>query len=102
MPPADVLPVTWGTISIVISSILVASGVVVSALMWVYRELNALRGDLSQFRIQVAQEYVSVAALKHFEERFETSFQRLVDRVDRAIELALRNSLHSVSKTQDE
>lgn len=99
MPPADVMPVTWGTISLVISAIMVASGVIVSALLWVYRELNALRADLSQFRIQVAQEYVSVAALKHFEERFETSFQRLVDRVDRAIELALRNSL---TKTQDD
>lgn len=91
--PADVMPLTWGTISLVMSAILVASGIVVSALLWVYRELNSLRTELSAFRVQVAQDYVSLAALKHFEERFETSFQRLVDRVDRAIELALRNSI---------
>lgn len=96
----DVLPLTWGTISLVISAIMVASGIVVSALLWVYRELNSLRSDLSSFRIQVAQDYVSTGAIKHFEERFEKSFQRLVDRVDRAIELALRNSI-SAQKAED-
>lgn len=101
MPPSDVFPVTWGTISLVLSSIIVSSGIIVSALLWVYRELNNLRSDLSAFRIQVAQDYVSIGALKHFEERFETSFQRLMDRVDRAIELALRNSLFA-HKAEDQ
>ena len=99
MPPADVLPLTWGTISIVVSAMMVSSGVVVSALLWVYRELNSLRSDLASFRVQVAQDYVSISSLKHFEDRFESSFQRLVDRVDRAIELALRQN---ISKSADD
>ena len=100
MPPADIFPVTWGTISLVMSAIVVASGIVVSALLWVYRELNNLRSDLSAFRIQVAQDYVNSAALKHFEERFEASFQRLANRVDRAIELTLRHR-GSANKAED-
>lgn len=78
-------PVTWSTIATAISYI--GSAVLVSAavLLWIYRELNNLRAEISEFRIEVAREYVTAVSLRHLEERLETSLQRLGDRLDKIL-----------------
>lgn len=81
----ETFPLTWATLAYFGSALMAASAV----LMWIYKELNALRQDLAEFRIKVAQEYVSIIALRTMEDRLNASVNRLIDRVDRAIELAM-------------
>lgn len=81
----DNLPLNWATLAYFGSALMAASAV----LMWIYKELNALRQDLAEFRIKVAQEYVSIMALRTMEDRLNSTISRLIERVDRSIELAI-------------
>ncbi len=75
-------------ISLLASSIGVSGSVLVACLLWIYRELNSLRAEIANFRVEVAQQYVSVRALREVEQRLENSLEKLGVRFDQAIDRA--------------
>ncbi len=75
-------------ISLLASSIGVSGSVLVACLLWIYRELNSLRADIANFRVEVAQQYVNTRALKEVEQRLENALEKLGIRFDRALDRA--------------
>lgn len=61
--------VTWGSLTSAITLALSVGGVLISLTFWVYRELNYQREMVTQFRVEVAQQYVSAQALREVEQR---------------------------------
>lgn len=74
-------------ISLLITSIGVAGSVIVACLLWIYRELNSLRAEIANFRVEVALEYVSAKALKEVEIRLENALDRLGIKFDKAVDM---------------
>lgn len=78
-------PITWSAITTSISYIGSAVFIASAILLWIYRELNKLRSEITDFRIEVAREYVTLVSMRHLEERVETALLRLEDRLDKIL-----------------
>jgi len=66
-----------------------ASGLIIAAVIWIYREMGSLRQKITDIETTSAAKYVTLDVMTRFETRLEVSFQRLADRVDHALELVL-------------
>lgn len=82
----DVPPVSWATLSILVTAVMVSGGAIISVFLWIYRELNALRAEIANFRVEIAHDYVSASSMRNIEARLETTISKLGDRLDRSIE----------------
>ena len=78
--------VNWQELSLLVTAVMVTGGTIISVFLWIYRELNALRTEISGFRVEVAKTYVSSATLNEVEVRLEKAVEKLGDRLDRSIE----------------
>ena len=61
--------VTWGALLAGGMGLLTFSGALLSVFIWIYVELSKQSKDLSDFRVQAAQSYVTVQALQAVEAR---------------------------------
>lgn len=87
--------VDWASLGLLASAVMVTGGTIISVFLWIYRELNALRTEISSFRVEVAKTYVSSETLQEVESRLEKAVEKLGDRLDRSIE----NLLHFLRPT---
>ena len=83
----DQVPINWATIVLVLTAM--ASGLIIAAVIWIYREMGSLRQKITDIETTSAAKYVTLDVMTRFETRLEVSFQRLADRVDHALELVL-------------
>lgn len=90
----EIPPISWASLAFLVSCIGVSGGALVACLLWVYRELNTLRAEIANSRVEVAHEYVNTNALTAVETRLEQAVSKLGDRLDRSIENLL-NMLRS-------
>lgn len=78
--------VNWADLGLLTTAIMVTGGTLISVFLWIYRELNTLRTEISSFRVEVAKTYVSSETLGEVEGRLEKAVEKLGDRLDRSIE----------------
>ncbi len=82
----DLPPISWASLALVVSCVGISGGALIACLLWVYRELNTLRAEIANFRVEVAHSYVNTGALTAVESRLEAAVNKLGDRLDRSIE----------------
>ena len=81
---------TWYELSIVYGAIVGAGGIVAAVTAWLWGQLGRLRGDLSDFKVEVARQYVTTEALLQVEMRLVDAINRMGDRFDRVMDALLR------------
>jgi ribosome-associated translation inhibitor RaiA len=85
--------VTWGALLTGALGLLTFSAALLSVFIWIYVELSKQSKELSDFRVEVAQSYVTVQALhtvetrsKEDKEALQHALDKLGDRFDRSLE----------------
>jgi hypothetical protein len=84
--------VTWGALLAGGLGLLTFSGALLSVFIWIYVELSQQSKDLSDFRVQAAQSYVTVQALHAVEARSKEdkeALQRALDKMSERFERSL-------------
>jgi hypothetical protein len=84
--------VTWGGLLAGGLGLLTFSGALLSVFIWIYVELSKQSKDLSDFRIQAAQSYVTVQALQAVEARSKEdkeALQRALDKMSERFDHSL-------------
>jgi len=79
--PVD--PITWGEITSVILPVVTLA---VGSVVWIQKQINDVRKDLSEYKESVAKEYVTQTTLEKVEGRIVEAINKLGDRLDRLLE----------------
>jgi hypothetical protein len=85
--------VTWGALLAAGLGLLTFSGALLSVFIWIYIELSHQSRELSDFRVQAAQSYVTVQTLEAVEKRsredkeaLQRALDKMSERFDRSLE----------------
>lgn len=85
--------VTWGALLAGGLGLLTFSGALLSVFIWIYVELSHQSKELSNFRVQAAQSYVTIQALEAVEKRsredkdaLQKALDKMSERFDRSLE----------------
>jgi regulator of sigma D len=74
--------VSWGTLAAV-SGIMTGAGAAVAMFAaWLWRQLSAHQRDLADFKVKVAERYVTTDAMIQVERRLVSAINRLTDRFE--------------------
>ena len=82
-------PISWAGLGLIILCVTSTGGALVACLLWIYRELNNLRAETAEHRIEVAKTYVSAITMREVEQRLEVALTKMSDRLDKAIDTIL-------------
>lgn len=72
--------IQWADIT---QTLIPISVIVVGAVMWIDKRIDAVKTEMSEFKQEVAKEYASMATLEKFESRLLAAIEKLGDRLDR-------------------
>lgn len=75
--------VTWSELWTVIGALVVLGGILSSFMAWLWQKHAAHDQALADFKIKVAENYVTLTAITQLERRFETAIENLGTKVDR-------------------
>jgi hypothetical protein len=69
-----------------LATIITVAGLVGAGIWRAATMIGGLRQELTQYKLEVAEKYVSAQSMRDLEERLIKSIERLGDRLDRAFE----------------
>jgi hypothetical protein len=78
--------VTWSELWTVVGAIVFLGGIVSTILGWLWTKFTQHDKELAEFKLQVAQNYVTEASLVKIETRLTAAIDRLGDKVEKAME----------------
>lgn len=75
MTPVPTGPITWAELSVILTLLsLLSAGV-----GWLWRQLTAVRKELTDFQIKAAEKYVTDTALERVENKLTDAINRMSD-----------------------
>ena len=77
---------TWQELYYIIAALSLAGGAVAGTVVWLFTRFSAHERDLSEFKLKVAEEYVTAEKLIRVEERLVQAIDRMSDRLDRVLD----------------
>jgi hypothetical protein len=80
--------VTWSELSAALSIIVTLGGIVAGCVIWLWTKHALHDRELADFKIKVAENYVTLAALVRLEERFEAAMEKLGTKLERLMDKA--------------
>ncbi len=83
---------TWYELALVLGAIVSAGGIVAAVTAWLWSQLGKQQRDLSEFKVEVAHQYVTTDALLQVETRLVDAINRMADRFDRVMDALLRRT----------
>lgn len=70
--------IEWAEIT---QTLIPISAVVVGAVLWIDKRIDAVKTEMAEFKQEVAKEYASMATLEKFESRLLAAIDKLGDRL---------------------
>jgi len=83
---------TWYELALVCGGIVGAGAIVAGFTAWLWGQLGRQQRDLSEFKVDVARQYVTTDALVQVETRLIDAINRMADRFDRVMDALLRRT----------
>ena len=80
-------PIQWADFA----TLLTVAALVVGGIWRAATMIAGLRHELTQYKVEVAEKYVSAQSMRELEERLINSIERLGDRLDRIFEKKTTN-----------
>ena len=71
--------INWSDLNVLIP----LGSVIVGSVLWVVRSNGALKDQLTDFKLEVARDYASLATLEKFESRLLATVEKLGDRLEK-------------------
>ena len=78
--------VTWAELWTVVAAIVFLGSIVVGVVGWLWTKFTQHDRELGEFKIKVAENYVTLAALERLENRFEEAMEKLGGRIEKMMD----------------